>query len=118
MNAFLPIFDIQMASAFMEEINARIHTVCSLKWHRPVFVSDTYANSMLDECQKQKIRHPAFESKQAFKNLVDFVMREKPNELCKNATLRKNIHDLIWKTCAANEPEWWPIMDHFTINFL
>ncbi len=115
---FCQLFDIQMASAFMEEINARIHTVCSLKWHRPVFVSDTYANSMLDECQKQKIRHPVFESTQAFKNLVDYVIREKPNELCKNTAWKKEIHTLIWNTCAANEPTWWPIMDHFTMNFL
>ncbi len=107
-----------MASAFMEEVNARIHTVCATKWHRPVFVSDTYANSMLDECQKQKINHPAFESKHAFKNLVDFVIREKPMELFKNAAWRKEVHALIWNACAANEPTWWPIMDHFTINFL
>jgi hypothetical protein len=107
-----------MTSAFMEELNVRIDNVCSLKWNRPIYVSDTYCDIILDECRKQKIRHPAFESTYAFKNLVDYILQEKPMELFKNATWRKNIHTLIWNTCAANEPEWWPIMDNFTMNFL
>ena len=102
----------------MEEINIRIQNVCNTKWHQPVYLSDTYIQAMLDECHKHKVNHPALESKKAFKNLVDFILREKPIELYKNPAWRKEIHTLIWNTCAANEPMWWPIMDHFTTNFL
>lgn len=117
MNAFLPVFDIQMASAFMEELTMRIDNVCSLKWNQPVWLSDACYTTMLDDCRKKGTNHPALESKIAFKNLLDYVLHERSNGLFENATFRKKIHDLLWKTCA-DEPMWWPLMDHFTLKFL